>query len=67
MSWYVTSGKSLKQETKDLSIVNLDIIEQHISDIKKKVDNGDPLSAWMADKIATARNDLNDVNMGLDS
>jgi len=64
MNWY-KRAESVQKEMSDLSLVNLDLIAGHVADVKGWVEQGKKLKPWMIDKIATARNDLNDVNMCL--
>lgn len=47
------------------AMMNLEFIQKHSNSIMNKIESGQDLDIWMLDKISTARNDLNDVNMGL--
>jgi len=64
MKFVTAEEKKLENQMKSLSKTNLDLIEDHVKNIKKLI-NSNSLEAWMVDKVATARNDLNDVKMGL--
>jgi len=64
MSWYKEAKKNLEEELKGLSRTNLDLINGHSKEIRRLMESN-TLKPWMADKISTARNDLNDVKMGL--
>lgn len=69
MNWYnIKKAKSenMSIKIKDLSLSILDTVDDHTNDLRKLIDESDNFEPWMIDKLATARNDLNDIRMHLE-
>jgi hypothetical protein len=53
-------------EVKRMFMSNLASIRSHAHSIIDMIDDGKPIQAWMADKIAVAAEDIRDVADGID-